>query len=148
MPRVSATVCTLTVAPSKKIAILLAGGNARDRELSARFADPLKFLAGADSLQWLEAGETEPAAAAAIVGDLRVLIPLAGLIDVGAELQRLAKEIARLEGEIKKAEGKLSSPSFVEKAPAAVVEQEKQRIADFGAQIAGLREQRAKLEAM
>ena len=82
-----------------------------------------------------------------MVGELKLLIPLLGLIDVDAELKRLAKEIARLEGEIKKCEGKLGNANFIANAPAAVVEQEKQRIAEFSTTIASLREQAGKLGA-
>ncbi len=66
-------------------------------------------------------------------------------IDREAERTRLAKEIARLQGEIRKAEGKLANPSFVDKAPAAVVEQEKARLADFGAMLNKMEMQYARL---
>ena len=80
-----------------------------------------------------------------MVGTLRVLIPLAGLIDLDAEKARLAKEIGRIEGEIKKCEGKLGNESFVANAPAEVVAQERQRIADFTTTLDGLREQLGRL---
>ncbi|MFS6687565.1 hypothetical protein WHK03_14430, partial [Staphylococcus aureus] len=73
------------------------------------------------------------------------LIPLAGLIDLGAEQGRLAKEIARVEGEIKKCEGKLGNANFVANAPAEVVAQERQRIVDWNTQLAAMREQAEKL---
>ena len=66
-------------------------------------------------------------------------------INVAAEKARLDKEIARLQAEIGKANGKLSSPNFVERAPAAVVEQERQRLAQFGAMLEKVQGQRAKL---
>ena len=93
----------------------------------------------------LEVGSEEPAAAAAMVGTLRVLIPLAGLIDLGAEKARLAKEIGRIEVEIRKCEGKLGNASFVANAPADVVAQERQRIADWNTTLGALREQAQKL---
>ena len=66
-------------------------------------------------------------------------------IDIAAELARLGKEITRLEGEINKANGKLSNESFVARAPAEVVAQEKERVANFSATLAKMREQIAKL---
>jgi valyl-tRNA synthetase len=66
-------------------------------------------------------------------------------IDVAAEKARLSKEVARIEGEITKANGKLGNEAFVAKAPAAVLEQEKKRVADFSATLARLRDQLARL---
>ena len=73
------------------------------------------------------------------------MIPLAGLIDLDAERARLKKEIARIEGERKKSEGKLGNANFVDHAPAAVVEQERDRLADWNTQLDALREQTARL---
>jgi valyl-tRNA synthetase len=137
----------MNIAPLKTIPLLYANGNPSDRARTAKFAAQIGFLAKAESQRWLEAGEQEPPAAAAIVGDLKLLIPLAGLIDLGAEKLRLEKEIKRVEGEIAKCNGKLGTPTFVANAPAAVVEQEKQRLADFTSTLAALREQLAKLSA-
>jgi valyl-tRNA synthetase len=135
----------MNIAPGKTVPLRLAGGGALDRARAAKFDASLRFLVRAESMDWLAPGEAEPAAATALVGELKLLIPLEGLIDLGAEKQRLAKEITRIEGEIRKCEGKLGNANFVANAPAEVVAQEKQRIADFGVQIAGLREQAARL---
>ena len=135
----------MNIAPGKVIPLLLADGDASDRARAAKFAAQITFLARVDTPQWIEAGADEPAAAAAVVGSLRVMIPLAGLIDLSAEKTRLAKEIARIESEIKKCEGKLGNANFVANAPAAVVEQERQRIADWSVQVSALREQAQKL---
>ena len=135
----------MNIAPGKTIPLLLADGDPTDRARAAKFAAQIAFLARVESPQWIEAGADEPAAAAAVVGAMRVLIPLEGLIDVGAEKTRLAKEIGRIEGEIKKCEGKLGNANFVANAPAAVVEQERQRIADWNVQLEALREQSRKL---
>ena len=75
-------------------------------------------------------------------------IPLAGLIDLDAEKQRIAREIARIEIEIKKCHGKLGNASFVDHAPAAVVEQERTRLADWNTQCAALRAQAAHLASV
>jgi valyl-tRNA synthetase len=131
----------MNIAPLKTIPLLYTSGNAGDRARTDKFATQIGFLARTESQRWLDAGEAEPPAAAAIVGDLKLLIPLAGLIDLGAEKLRLEKEIKRIEGEIAKCNGKLGTPTFVANAPAAVVEQEKQRLADFSSAVAALREQ-------
>ena len=135
----------MNIAPGKTIPLLLADGDATDRARAAKFAAQISFLARVDAPQWIESGADEPAAAAAVVGSMRVLIPLAGLIDLSAEKTRLGKEIARIEGEIKKCEGKLGNANFVANAPAEVVTQERQRIADWGTQLNALREQAQKL---
>ncbi|WP_108472729.1 valine--tRNA ligase [Rhodanobacter thiooxydans] len=135
----------MNISPGKTIPLLLADGDSGDRTRVAKFATQIAFLARTEAPQWIEAGADEPAAAAAVVGTLRVLIPLAGLIDLGAEKTRLAKEIARIEVEIKKCEGKLGNASFVANAPAEVVTQERQRIADWNNTLGALREQAAKL---
>ncbi len=137
----------MNIAPGKPIPLLYAKGGPADRERTARFAAQVAFLARAESQRWLETGDEEPASAAAIVGELRVLIPLAGLIDLGAEKARLEKEIKRVEGEIGKCNGKLASETFVANAPAAVVEQERTRLADFTTMLTGLREQLARLQS-
>ena len=79
------------------------------------------------------------------IGEQRVLVPVAGLIDVQAELARLDREIARVKGELAKCAGKLGNARFVDNAPAAVVEQERVRQADWQAQLDGLRGQRDRL---
>jgi len=135
----------MNIAPGKTIPLLLADGDAVDRARSAKFAAQIAFLARTETPAWIEAGAGEPAAAAAVVGSLRVLIPLAGLIDLSAEKTRLAKEIGKIESEIKKCEGKLGNANFVANAPAEVVTQERQRIVDWNTQLAALREQAAKL---
>jgi valyl-tRNA synthetase len=135
----------MNIAPGKTIPLLLADGDAGDRARAAKFAAQIGFLARTDAPQWIEAGADEPAAAAAVVGSLRVLIPLAGLIDLAAEQARIAREIARIEVEIRKCEGKLGNASFVANAPADVVDQERRRIGDWNQQISALREQARKL---
>jgi valyl-tRNA synthetase len=83
------------------------------------------------------------AAPVAVQGQARLALHVE--IDVGAETARLDKEIARLAGEIAKADAKLSNQSFVARAPAAVVEQERSRLAGFRQALDRLRDQRARL---
>lgn len=135
----------LNVPPSKQVRLLLQAGTADDRPRVARFASQLSFLLKLESIDWLDAGQDTPPSAAAIVGELTLLVPLEGLVDMDAERTRLDKEIRRVEGEIGKCNGKLGSATFVQNAPAAVVEQERARLNDWTTQLTGLREQRAKI---
>ncbi|HJR11425.1 MAG TPA: valine--tRNA ligase [Rhodanobacteraceae bacterium] len=134
----------MNIAPGKTIPLLLADGDAEDRRRVEKFSAQIEFLARCEAPRWLQ-HEAEPAAAAAVVGNLRVLIPLAGLIDLDAERARLSKEIARIEGEKKKSEGKLGNANFVQNAPAEVVEQERTRLTDWSTQLGALREQSSRL---
>jgi valyl-tRNA synthetase len=131
----------MNIAPSKTVPLLLQAGNAEDKNRIARFESALKFLTKLESVQWLE-GEA-PASASAVVGELKLLIPVAGLIDLDAERARLDKEIKRIEVEITKSEGKLAN--FAGKAPPAVVEQERSRLLDWNSQLNALKEQRGKI---
>ena len=79
----------------------------------------------------------------AVAGDIRLALHVE--IDVAAEKARLGKEIQRLEAELAKAQGKLANQAFVAKAPPAVIDQEKARLADFGTKLGALREQLARL---
>ncbi|HEY0334699.1 MAG TPA: valine--tRNA ligase [Stenotrophomonas sp.] len=135
----------LNVPPSKQVPLWLQGGHGHDRLRVERFASQLKFLLRLESIQWLQEGQEAPPSAAAIVGELRLLVPLAGLVDLDAERTRLDKEIKRVEGEIAKCNGKLGNETFVQNAPAAVVDQERARLLDWTTQLDGMREQRAKL---
>jgi valyl-tRNA synthetase len=95
-----------------------------------------------DEAAWAAAAQAAPVA---VVGEARMCLFME--IDVAAEKARLGKEAARLEGEITKANGKLSNEAFVAKAPPAVIEQEKKRVADFSATLDKVREQLARLGA-
>ncbi|WHO92189.1 valine--tRNA ligase [Xanthomonas campestris] len=135
----------LNVPPSKQVRLWLQAGSSDDRARVARFASQLAFLLKLEAIDWLAAGQEAPPAAAAIVGELTLLVPLEGLVDMDAERTRLDKEIKRVENEIGKCNGKLGNATFVQNAPAAVVEQERARLNDWTTQLTGLREQRAKL---
>ena len=134
----------MNIPPGKAIPVLFANGDQNDRTCARTFEAQISFLARVESMRWLDAGQTEPPSAVAIIDTMKLLIPLAGLIDIDAERARLSREIERIEGEIEKSNAKLGR--FGPNTPAAVVEQEKQRLADRAATIAGLREQAARLE--
>ncbi|TWI14229.1 valine--tRNA ligase [Aerolutibacter ruishenii] len=135
----------LNVAPGKAVSLLLADGVDADRTRTSRFDSQLKFLTRVERIEWLAGADQAPAAAAAVVGELKLLVPLEGLVDLGAERARLDKELKRVEVEIAKCQGKLASDTFVANAPAAVVDQERKRLVDWNVQREALAAQRAKL---
>ncbi len=132
----------LNLPPGKAIFLLLDGGRSEDRRRIEKFSAPLRFLTRLASIDWLAAGAAAiGVCATGLVGDLKLLVPLEGLVDLSAEKVRLEKEIKRIRSEIAKCEGKLASDTFVSNAPAAVVTQERQRLLDWNAQLLALSEQ-------
>jgi valyl-tRNA synthetase len=120
----------MDISPGSRLPLLLQHASAQDLQLAQRHHALLSRLAGLESVRPLAAGETAPPAAAALVGELSLLVPMAGLIDPASELQRLDKRLQRIEQELKKSRTKLANDSFVSSAPADVVEQERARLAE------------------
>lgn len=138
----------MNLAPGRALPVLLRSGTERDRELWQRNAELIERMARLESMTWLQESEPEPEAAIALVGDLRVLIPLHGLIDKKAELTRLEKEIQRLAKELPRIEGKLADDAFLHKAPPDVVEKERARLAELRAKISSLAAQRERIQGL
>ncbi len=136
------------LAPGREIALVFHGGNDAQATWVQRFRAQLGFLVRASAVDAVAADAVEPAGTTLIaqIGEQRTLVPVAGLIDVGAEIARLDKEIVRVQGEVRKCEGKLGNERFVANAPAEVVEQEKARLVDWRTQLAGLVGQRESLD--
>ncbi len=132
---------TLGISPSRKVPLLIEGGDSIDAARLARFGDSLRFLARLERIDALDG--TAPPSASAVLGELRLLIPLEGLIDLDAERARLAREITRVTTEKDKSEAKLAK--FGDKVPANVVEQERQRLVDWSGQLEALLEQQTRL---
>ncbi len=135
------------VSPAQRLPLLAMGDSAEAAEFLRANAAVLKNLAKLsdvkvfeDEAAWQAEAQSAPVS---VVGDARLALFVE--IDVEAEKARLTKEAKRLEGEIAKANGKLSNEAFCAKAPAAVLEQEKKRVADFGATLARIQEQLARL---
>ncbi len=138
----------MNIAPSKPLPVLIANASERDRLWIKQARPYLDFLARTESIRLLDDESEAPESAIALVGNMKILIPMAGLIDKDAELKRLDKEIARLQADIERIEKKLANPSFVDKAPAAVVQKERDRVADQSAALANLSQQRERIAAL
>ncbi|MBJ2165442.1 valine--tRNA ligase [Acidovorax sp. IB03] len=133
----------MNVSPSTRLPLYVVG----DTEFMRGVGPVLQALAKLsevkvfdDEAAWAAAAQAAPVA---VVGEARLALYME--IDVAAEKARLSKEIARIEGEVAKANNKLSNEAFVAKAPPAVIDQEKKRIADFGATLTRLRDQLGRL---
>jgi valyl-tRNA synthetase len=138
----------MKISMAKRIDIILQNASAEDLRRLADNAPLLNKLAKLESVRVLEAGEEAPMSATALVGDMQVLVPMAGLIDKDAELARLDKEIARLSGEVQRVGGKLSNEGFVAKAPAEVLDKERAKLAEAEQALSKMVEQRGKIAAL
>ncbi|MCX4198768.1 class I tRNA ligase family protein [Methylobacterium organophilum] len=138
----------MNISMAKRIDVVLGNASASDQRRLADNEPLLKKLAKLESVRLLGDGEEAPLSAIALVGDMQVLVPMAGLIDKDAELARLDKEIARLDGEVKRVGGKLSNAGFVDKAPAEVIDKERAKLAETEQAKARLLEQRQRIATL
>jgi len=138
----------LNLPPGKLLDIWLQSGTDEDRSRFTRFDEALSHLGRIQSSLWVEEDADSSQCAVALVGELKLLIPLQGLVDVEEELTRLNKQLAREDLDLKKSEGKLGNKRFVDNAPAAVVEQERQRLSSHRANVDNLRLQIRQLESL
>lgn len=130
----------------QKAKVILAADE-REKEIISENAGYLDKMAAIDEVEFIAMNDEAPkGAAAAILGNIRIYLPLAGLIDMDKEKARLEKEMAKTEKEIARLSGKLSNEGFLAKAPAEVVEGEKVKLADAEKRLAGFKETLAILE--
>ena len=129
----------MDVAPSRKAHIIVVTSSDKIAKMFTDGEGFLERLASVSSLETRQSKEGIPSTAVtAVFGGGEIYIPLEDLIDIAKELERLDKEKTRLDGEIKRLNGKLSNESFVSKAPAAVVEQERAKLAKYEEMYANL----------
>ena len=122
----------MNVPPSKKASVYVVSDK---EDIRSVFENSLSFFGslGYASETHVQADKTgiDDDAVSAVIHNAVIYIPFAELVDVEKELERLGKEKTRLEGEIKRGEGMLANPNFVEKAPEAKVNAEKEKLAKY-----------------
>ncbi len=138
----------MDISPARRLPVLLENAAAADRQCATEHRPFLERLAGLESLRLLAPGEAAPPSATALVGEMKVLVPMAGLLDARAELERLARRRAKAQSELARARSKLANENFARNAPAEVVAQERARVADFERQLRGLDEQAARVRVL
>lgn len=137
----------MDISPAKAIPALLHNGTADDKRRFEENTSLIRSLAKLESLEWTESEEL-PMSATQFVGQMEILVPMAGLINVEAELARLQKEAGKAEGEIKRLNGKLGNEKFVSNAPDEVVAKEKEKLAAAEQSLSLLSEQMDKIKSM
>jgi len=136
------------ISPAKDLDVLFNNGSVEDKARLEANEAFLSKLASVASITWLNPGDEAPMSATQLVGNMEVLVPMAGLINKDAELARLQKELDKLQKEIGRVEGKLSNEKFVANAPEAVIAKEREKLEGNKTAHAKLAEQYGKIEAL
>ena len=138
----------MNISPGKPLPLLLQGGGENERSYLERNRTYLTTLARLASIEWLANHDTAPDSATALVGEMKLLIPMAGLIDKQAELARLEKEIAKLHKELGQLEGRLANPDYVQRAPEQVVSAGRQRAEEIHSSLVKLEQQNTQVRSL
>ena len=132
----------------RKLPVLLQNASAQDQEYLKRNLHYLTRMAGVEAPTLLRSGESAPIAAVALLGNLEILVPMAGVIDPTAELDRLAKRHKKAEGDLAKLSAKLQNSQFAQNAPPEVVAKDQQRVAELRTEIAQLTAQTERVKKL
>ncbi len=138
----------MKIAPTRSLPVLLQNGDDTDHARLRNNRDFLMTLARLSSINWLDNDENAPDSATSLVGEMKLLIPMAGLIDKDAELARLSREIDKLSNDLARSENKLANPDYVERAPSHVVAREQQRVSEMASSLEKLNEQLSRIQAL
>ncbi|HET7587272.1 MAG TPA: valine--tRNA ligase [Gammaproteobacteria bacterium] len=138
----------MDIAPGKPLPVLLTDADDTDRRRLEAYDGLIRSLARIESVELLEASASAPQSATALLGQMKILVPLAGLIDIAAEAERLERQIGKLKKLEEQSERKLANEAFVSNAPEQVVAQERERLQEHRASIAKLEEQLASVQAI
>ncbi len=138
----------LNISPSKPINVLLKNADKNDSRCLNKYHQFLSALAKLVSIELLAEGEDIPPSSTALSGNLEILVPVAGLIDITKEISRLQKEIDKLNNEKKRLTGKLSNAKFVDNAPTEIVNKEKEKLAASEQALIKLEQQQQELKSL
>jgi valyl-tRNA synthetase len=138
----------MDISPGKTLPVVLQDASASDLSRAKSQALLLQRVGRVESVTTLIKDEDPPAAATALLGDMRMLVPMKGLIDVDAERARLTKKQGKINNDLQRSIGKLKNKKFADNAPAEVVTQEQGRVVEFEKAIAQLTEQLEKLDEL
>jgi valyl-tRNA synthetase len=138
----------MDIAPSRKLEILLQNAQPKDLEYLGRNLHYLMRLAGVEPPRTLAEGDAAPISAVALLGNMEILVPMKGLIDPAAELERLAKRLRKAEIDLSKLEAKLSNSQFAKNAPPDIVAKDQQRLEELRTEIGQLSAQTARVRKL
>jgi valyl-tRNA synthetase len=138
----------MNISPAKQLSILVQNSSESDLQKLQNNQSFISTLSRLQNIEFLDSNTMPPESAITLVGEMKILIPLAGLIDKEAELKRLNKEIDKVRKEHDKLSSKLENPNFIEKAPVELVEKEKQRVAELQAALTKLETQAVKIAGL
>jgi valyl-tRNA synthetase len=138
----------MNISPATVLPVLLKNVNGKDQRRLDENQQFLSALAKLETITVLTNDDEAPLSVSAFIGDLTVLIPMAGLIDKDAEIARLNKAMGKLNQDAERTRGKLNNERFVSKAPAAVIDKEKAKLKEAESALDKLRAQKAEIETM
>ncbi len=137
----------MDIAPGRALPVILANASAHDASRAERYASLLRHVGRVQSVTVLADDAEPPPSATALIREMRLLVPMAGIIDIDAERQRLEKQRLKVQADLDRTLAKLGNGKFLNNAPAAVVEKERQRRTDFESVLKQLSEQLDRLSA-
>ena len=138
----------MDINPGKALPVLMQNSSDADRRRAEEYAGLIRHVGRVESIDILAASDEPPVSATALLGEMRLLVPMKGVIDAAAEIARLGKQKQKVEADLSRAKGKLGNENFVNNAPADVVTQERERAEEFTRTIAQLDEQLGKLREL
>jgi valyl-tRNA synthetase len=138
----------MNISPGTALSMLLNKGSETDRARLKNTELLLSKIANLEEVRWLAKDEKPPFSASGLAGEMEVMIPMAGLIDVKAEVERLDKSIEKLVTEASRLSSKLSNQKFVENAPVEVVESERNKLTEYEQNISLLKTRKQEVEAI